>query len=126
MSRSLRTTTPGNSDIKSWLARLVRNGSSAATARKVHSVLSCILNVAVDDKMLAYNPAVGVKVAKPTVTPRRYLTHLEVDRLAAAAGERNRLVISRSPTAVCAGASWRRCASATSPSRDRGFRSRRQ
>lgn len=81
------------SDIKSWLAGLVRNGSSAATARKVHSVLSCILTVAVDDKMLAFNPAIGVKVAKPTVTPRRYLTHQEVDSLAEAAGERGRSII---------------------------------
>ena len=81
------------SDIKSWLAGLVRKGSTAATARKVHSVLSSILTVAVDDKMLAFNPAVGVKVAKPMVTPRRYLSHQQVHDLAEAAGERGRPII---------------------------------
>jgi integrase len=72
---------------------LVRSGSSPATARKIHSVLFCGIDVAVDDEMLAINPAAGIKVAKPTVTPRRYLTHHEVERLASAAGDIGRPVI---------------------------------
>lgn len=74
------------SDVKAWTADLLKGGLAAATVRKVHRVLSLTLDLAVEDKKLAVNPAGKVKIARPKVAARRYLTHRQVDALATAAG----------------------------------------
>lgn len=81
------------SDVKAWTANLMNGGLAAATVRKVHRVLSLALDLAVEDKRLAVNPAGNVKIARPKVAPRRYLTHQQVDVLASAAGELGKPVV---------------------------------
>ncbi len=81
------------SDVKAWTANLINSGLAAASVRKVHRVLSLALDLAVEDKKLAVNPAGKVKIARPKIAPRRYLTHKQVDLLATAAGELGRPVI---------------------------------
>lgn len=69
-----------------WLPSLRLKGGgelSASWARKVHIVLSGLLDFAVDDKLLPVNPLVKMGKSLPQQEPsaRRYLTVAEVDRL---------------------------------------------
>jgi len=82
-----------HSDVQNWVSSLVVTGSSPATARKVHRVLSLALDLAVRDRRLSVNPAAGIKIAQPAVATRRYLTHSQVAQLAAACGSRGRVVV---------------------------------
>jgi hypothetical protein len=67
-----------HSDVSGWLADLAaRRG--AETVRNAHKVLSAILNDAVRDRMLASNPARGVKL--PKRPPQRHV-YLSADQLA--------------------------------------------
>ena len=50
-------------------------------------MLSQALDLAVLDQRIPRNPANGVKVARPNISPRRYLTHAQVERFAQAAGQ---------------------------------------
>lgn len=81
------------SDVKAWTTKLLNDGLAAASVRKTHRVLSLALDVAVEDKLLALNAVRKTKIARPSVAPRRYLTHQQVDLLATAAGELGRPVI---------------------------------
>ena len=81
------------SDVRAWTAGLLRGGLAAASVRKIHRVLSLALDLAVEDKKLAVNPAGSVTIARPKVASRRYLTHAQVDRFAGAAGNLGKPVI---------------------------------
>ena len=72
-------------DIQRWCTDLTRKGPAAATVDKVHRVLSQVLDLAVRDQRIPRNPANGVKIARPNISPRRYLTHAQVERFAQAA-----------------------------------------
>ncbi len=78
--------------VASWVADLYRSGLSAATVRQAHRVLSLVLTFAVRDGRLARNPATGVPLPRAARKEQVFLTHEQVDGLAAAAG-RDRLVI---------------------------------
>ncbi len=78
--------------VASWVADLYRSGLSAATVRQAHRVLSLVLTFAVRDGRLARNPATGVPLPRAARKEQVFLTHEQVDALAAAAG-RDRLVI---------------------------------
>jgi integrase len=52
--------------------------------RKVHRVLSLILDLAVRDGRLARNAAAGINLPRPNRQERQYLSHAEVDALAEA------------------------------------------
>jgi integrase len=65
----------GNSAIEDTLTR---------TVRKVHRVLSLILNMAVKDGRLARNVATGVNLPRLTKEEQRFLTHAQVEALAKA------------------------------------------
>src|SRR5919199_1290386 len=54
--------------------------SEPATVRKIHRVLSLILELAVRDGRLARNPAGSIKLPRAVVRERRYLTHRQVDQ----------------------------------------------
>lgn len=73
-------------DIQRWCPELTRNGLAAATVDKVHRVLSQALDLAVLDQRIPRNPASGVKIFRPNLSPRRYLTHAQVECFAQAAG----------------------------------------
>lgn len=70
------------SEIQSWVSALSRS-HSASTVLRVHGVLAGILDVAVRDRRLKENPARDLKLPKKTRGARAYLSHDQVDALAA-------------------------------------------
>jgi integrase len=71
--------------IQAWLAELTASGQAGASVRKIHGVLSAILDLAVRDKRLSANPTKGVNLPRAQSRRRRYLTADEVELLAAEA-----------------------------------------
>lgn len=49
-------------------------------------MLSQALDLAVLDQRIPRNPANDVKIARPNISPRRYLSHAQVEAFALAAG----------------------------------------
>ncbi len=72
-------------EIQAWLAKLSAGGQSGASVRKIHGVMSAILDLAVRDTRLPANPANGVSLPRAKARRRRYLTADEVEWLAAEA-----------------------------------------
>ena len=72
-----------HADVQKWVTALSKT-RSAATVRKVHRVLSLILNMAVKDGRLARNVATGVNLPRPSKEEQRFLTHAQVEALAEA------------------------------------------
>ena len=72
-------------DVQAWVTELARH-RSPATVRKIHRVLSLILDMAVKDGRLARNVAGGVNLPRVRKPEHRYLTHEQVEDLATAAG----------------------------------------
>ncbi|MBE7179938.1 MAG: site-specific integrase [Terriglobus roseus] len=73
--------------VQTWVAQLVESGMSPGHVRKVHGVLSGVLALAVRDRRLPANPALGVELPRMREQARRYLTATQVEELASAAGE---------------------------------------
>jgi integrase len=90
-----------HSDICAWLAKLgtVRGAESV---RRAHKVLSAILADAVRDRMLAANPAAGVKLPARPPSRQVFLTRDQLDHLADEAGPYRSLVLLLG----CAGPRW--------------------
>jgi integrase len=72
-------------DVQAWVARLTAT-QSPSSVRKIHRVLSLILDMAVKDGRLARNVAEKVNLPRPIKHERRYLTHSQVEDLARACG----------------------------------------
>jgi integrase len=72
--------------IQAWLAELTASGQSGASVRKLHSVLSAVLELAVRDKRIPANPARGVNLPRANTRRRRYLDAGQVELLALEAG----------------------------------------
>ncbi len=72
-------------DVQAWVARLTAT-QSPSSVRKIHRVLSLILDMAVKDGRLARNVAEKVNLPRPIKHERRYLTHSQVEYLAHACG----------------------------------------
>lgn len=72
-----------HAEVQRWVTRLAAQ-CEAATVRKIHRVLSLILELAVRDGRLARNPAAGIKLPRAIGRERRFLTHRQVDQLATA------------------------------------------
>lgn len=70
-------------EVQTWLAGIER---APATVRKVHRVLSQLLDYAVKAGRLHRNPAKGVALPRVRPAPKRHLTHEQVDELAAEVG----------------------------------------
>lgn len=82
-----------HSDVQAWVTRLFGNGqSSATTVLRAHGVLAGILDVAVRDRRIRVNPARGVNLPKKRRKARAYLSHRQVDLLAANSGDKGALV----------------------------------
>ena len=80
------------SDVQAWVSELSRT-RGPVIVRFAHAVLARTLDDAVRDRLLASNPARGVKL--PPRVPRRnvYLTATQLDRLATEAGRYKGLVL---------------------------------
>ncbi len=74
------------SEIQAWLAQLTEKGLAGASVRKAHGVLAGILGLAVRDHRLPNNPSLGVALPPLGQQRRRYLTAVQVEALAGAAG----------------------------------------
>ena len=72
-----------HADVQKWVTALSKT-RSPATVRKVHRVLSLILNMAVKDGRLARTGATGVNLPRPSKEEQRFLTHAQVEALAEA------------------------------------------
>ena len=72
-----------HADVQRWVTSLT-DQLSAATVRKVHRVLSLVIDLAVKDGRLVRNPATGVNLPRVVMEERRYLTHEQVELLARA------------------------------------------
>jgi integrase len=81
-----------HTDVTRWVAQLVTYELSARTVHKAHRVLSLLLDLAVRDGRLTRNPAVGVRLPRASLAPKRFLTAAQVRALAEAAG-RDRVLV---------------------------------
>jgi integrase len=94
------------SDVKAWVerihsqprqvlrgARMVSTAAGAATVEKAHAILYGVLQEAVNDGLLAANPAARVGLPRPLLRPHPYLTNVELLELADAADPRDRTLI---------------------------------
>ncbi|HEU5043700.1 MAG TPA: site-specific integrase [Nocardioidaceae bacterium] len=84
--KSVRLGDVTHSDVQAWVTALSKK-RSPATVRKVHRVLSLILDMAVKDGRLARNVARGVNLPRPSKEAQRYLTHDQVEALANECGQ---------------------------------------
>ncbi len=95
------------SQIQAWLAELGAGTDDvksvgATVVIRTHQVFSGILADAVRDRLIPRNPASGMKLPPKKRKAHVYLTHRQVDSLAAAAGEHRALVLLMAYT----GARW--------------------
>lgn len=72
-----------HTEVATWVAALSKD-RSATTVKRAHGVLASILDGAVKDRRINTNPARDVKTPRKTAKPRVYLTHAQVERVAAA------------------------------------------
>jgi integrase len=84
--------------VQQWVSDLGRGVDGAkpvgtTVVTRAHHVLSGILADAVADRMLASNPAAGIKLPRQRRKRPLYLTHQQVSALAVAAGEYEPLVL---------------------------------
>ncbi|QIS24182.1 tyrosine-type recombinase/integrase [Nocardia terpenica] len=95
-------------DIQEWIVTLSESGStrfegrglSASRVIQAYQVLGQILRFAVKAKRLPTNPAEDVELPSMMAGERRYLTHLEVMKLAMAAGRFRPLVFTLAYTGI--------------------------
>ena len=98
---SLRSIT--HSDVSAWIGDLQRAGLASGTTRQIYRVLSPILDAAVRDGRIARNPASGVALPRRVRTEPRFLTAVEIGRLAKAAGPDRLAVLILASTGVRVG-----------------------
>ena len=111
-------------DVQAWLSELSDRGLAGASVRKAQGVLSGILGLAVRDRRLAVNPALGVALPPMQEKRRRYLTAERSRHSPTPPGPAGSPSWC-SATAGCAGRSWRRCGCGTSTCCADGSSSRR-
>lgn len=71
-----------HSEVQAWVSSLAAT-ASASTVLRAHGVIASILEVAVRDRRLARNVARDVSLPRKVGKPKVYLSHEQVDRLAA-------------------------------------------
>ncbi|WP_193118478.1 tyrosine-type recombinase/integrase [Brachybacterium tyrofermentans] len=69
------------SDVQAWVRELSA-GKSATVVIRAHGVLAGVLETAVRDRRIVANPARGVELPRKVRRPSRYLSHIEVERVA--------------------------------------------
>lgn len=78
--------------VRDWVGELSL-AKSASVVHRAYGILASILDDAVDDRLLARNPARGVQLPSKKSAPRRYLTAAEVEAVADTVGERWRVLV---------------------------------
>jgi len=74
-------------DVAEWINGMIRAGLSPSRTRQAVCVVSLVCDHAIRAGRLVRNPVRGVKLPRPTVgVERQFLTHDQVQQLAAAAG----------------------------------------
>jgi integrase len=73
--------------IRSWVAEMTDEGLSSARIHQALRVVKQSLNVAVDDGLIARNPAAKVKLPRVEKRRQRFLTAFELSRLADECGD---------------------------------------
>jgi integrase len=86
--------------VVAWVSAMRASGLSASRTRQAFHLLSRMLEDAVRDSRLARNPAAGIDLPRMPVTERRYLTHAEIQLLAAGAGKYQTLVLLLAYTGI--------------------------
>jgi integrase len=71
-----------HSAVQAWVASLSASGLAGATVRKIHLVLSGVLDLAVRDRRINANPAAKVHLPRSHSKERHYLTAAQVELLA--------------------------------------------
>lgn len=71
------------SHIRTWVAELVKEGRSASTIESAMEVLRPVLDLAVENRRIAVNPAKGIKLPKRGHVDRGYMSHAQLETLAA-------------------------------------------
>lgn len=81
-------------DVEKWVSWMIEKGAGAPTVNKAHQLLSQVFNRAVDDRVIAANPA--TRVALPREAPRKhpYLTLDELDELLGETDPRYRSLVT--------------------------------
>ncbi|MEV0868704.1 tyrosine-type recombinase/integrase [Brachybacterium paraconglomeratum] len=79
-------------DVQAWINALHQAGMAGGTVRKTHGALNGVLKLAVKGKRLAVNPAAEVELPRQDMKRRRYLTGVQLEALAEAAGDRAAIV----------------------------------
>ncbi|MFD6355352.1 tyrosine-type recombinase/integrase [Nocardia tengchongensis] len=95
-------------DIQQWVVNLSESGGyrfegrglSASRVNQAFQVLSQVLKFAIKSKRLAVNPAEEVELPSVVGAERKYLTHIEVMKLAMAAGRFRPLVLTLAYTGI--------------------------
>jgi integrase len=72
---------------------LQKDGVGAGTINAAHRVLRIVLNVAVRERVIGRNPAVGVKAPKPKRDEMRFLKPEEIQAIAEAVPKRYRALV---------------------------------
>lgn len=72
------------SDVRAWVTEL-STARGATTVIRSYGILASILDVAMRDRRISENPARGIKLPRKRPKRRVYLTHAQVDQLAAEA-----------------------------------------
>lgn len=78
--------------VRALVSELAGSGASASSVHKAVGLLRSVLALAVDDNLLAVNPAVGVDLPPVQMTEQRFLTTAELHRLALASGSQKTLI----------------------------------
>jgi len=83
-----------HSEVSAWVSSFSTGDKlkSATVTIRAYGVLAAILDVAVRDRRITTNPARGVKLPRKAPKKRAYLTAVQVELLAAMAGEHATLV----------------------------------
>jgi integrase len=71
-----------HADVQAWVSELATPPRAPATVRKIHRVLSLILDLAVRDGRLSRNVAEKINLPHPVQVEQRYLTIEQVEQLA--------------------------------------------
>jgi integrase len=79
--------------VEAWIAKALREGLSAASVRKYHSMLKTIFQRAVRDRVLLTNPCAATELPKAVRKPRTIPTPEEFDRLISEIPKRWRLMM---------------------------------
>ncbi|WP_440712076.1 phage integrase central domain-containing protein [Gordonia sp. FQ] len=96
-------------EIRDWIADL-SGVLSASTISDVHGVLAAVLDTAVEERLIASNPARKVELPKRELVEHNYLTHLQVRQLAREVSQRPEVVLILAYTGIRRGDG---CAAAT-------------